>query len=368
MRKISRKNIIGIIIFLVIILVIYLFIKGCNSSNGLVYEYEKASIGDIKKTISVTGRLEVLNSHKVLSKRGGLVTNVYVDFNQKVKKHQLLAKLDTSKIEQTLAKVEAEMERASLDLLSAKRERDGKRNLYKENLISKKDMELAELKYKKVSSLFKQIKVDYKIALKEKDYTRILSPSNGIVISREIEGNTQINSRKILFIIAEDLSKMRLIIHVDESDIGYVKKGQNVQFTVSAYPDNIFTGYITQVRIKPIKVRDIVSYQAIVICKNDNLLLKPGMTATVTVVVSSKSNVLKVPNEAFIVSPIEIKPKHGEKHVWKKSRLSISKLPVEKVDLQCGLVGDNWTEVISGEILENDEILVRIYKSFSIKD
>ena len=367
MQKVSGKKITGIIICFILVLVIYLFIKGCNGSNGLVYEYEKASIGDIKKTISVTGRLEVLNSHKVLSKISGLVTKVYVDFNQNVKKNQLLAKLDTSNIEQTLAKVEAEMERASLDLLSAKREKDGKKNLYKENLISKKGMELAELKYKKISSLFKQIRVDYKIALKKKGYTRILSPSNGIVISREIEGNTQINRKSVLFIIAEDLSKMRLVIHVDESDIGYVKKGQSVHFTVSAYPENNFIGKISQVRIKPIKKREIVSYQAIVTCKNDNLLLKPGMTATVTVVVSSKKNVLRAPSEAFIVSPVEIKSRPGEKYIWKKAKHTVAKLPVKKVRVKCGLVGDNWTEITSGKIIENDEILVRIYKSFSIK-
>ncbi len=364
MFKIKGKKIIFGLILLLITVGIYGFNRGCGKNISLIYRYEKVDKGEVKKTISVAGKLEVLNSHIILSKINGIVKKVYVDFNQHVKKNQLLATLDSSEIDQNITKIEAKMERAALDIAAAMRDLNAKKDLLKDNLISKKGVEQAELNYKKVSSQLHQIRIDHRIMLNKKNYTKIKSPSSGIVITREIDINTPINQNKPLFIIAEDLKKMQLIIHVDESDIGHIKKNQNVSFTVSAFPEKVFNGKISQVRLNPITKAQgqIVCYQSLVTCNNKELLLKPGMTATATVVVSNIKNVLKVSNEAFIVSPVEIEDEITKKFVWKKKSLSLDTLPVERVEVKTGVIGDFNTEIRSKNIKEGDEILIGIQK------
>ncbi len=363
MRKTIKRIIIAAVILILAFILVTQF-RGCGKSLSTIYKYESVARGEIKKTVSVSGKIEVFNSHVVLSKIEGLVNNVYVDYNQKVKKGQLLAKLDTSEIDQSISKMEAQMERVTLDLLSAKRELDAKKDLLKENLVSKRAVEFAELNYKKFATQLNQYRVEHKMIRNKKSYARIVSPSNGIVLSREIEANTPVNQRKVLFIIAEDLKKMRLILQVDESDIGYIKKGQDVKFTVSAFPEKTFSGKISQVRLNPITKSQgqIVSYESLVTCDNNKLLLKPGMTATATVVVYDKKDIIRVPNEAFIVSPVEVDIETIKKYVWRKKGLSMESLPVERIEVKTGITGDFYTEILSENLKEGDEILVGIEK------
>lgn len=368
MSKLNKKNIFSGFIILLIIVIVYSVYKGCGNGSELVYRYEKVSRGEVKKTISVTGRLEILNSYTVISKISGFVKNVYVDFNQRVSRYQLLADLDSTEIDQKLLKIESERERVAFDLLSAQKDLNAKKDMLKENLISERGMELAKLNYQKISSEMKQIENEKKIIEKSRSYTRILSPSAGIIISREIDANIPIPENKVLFVIAEDLSAMRLVIQVDESDIGLIQKGQSVTFTVSAFPEKIFKGSISQVRLNPITNAQIVSYQSIVTCDNAQLLLKPGMTATATVEVSEKKNVLRVPSEAFIVSPVELKEESDKKYVWRKQTLAIGGMPVERVEVKAGLAGDYFTEIISGKVQEGEEILVGIHKKLEVTE
>ncbi len=364
MRKGIKKKIIYIIISCILIYLIYSLFRGCGQNISTVYKYDKASIGEIKKTVSVSGQIEVVNSHIILSKIDGIVKNVYADFNQYVKKDQVLAVLDASEINQKVLKADAERERMALELLSAKKDVDAKKDLLKDNLISEKAVELSELNYKKVATQLNQINVEYKTILMSLSYTKILSPCAGIVVSREVEANTPINQNKVLFIIAEDLKKMQLILQVDESDIGYIKTGQSVQFTVSAFPEKIFNGTISQVRINPVvkPQGQVVSYESIVTCENSELLLKPGMTATATVVVYNKASALRVPNEAFIVSPAETEADTKKKYIWRKKTLSMDKLPVERIEVKTGIMGDFFTEILSNSIREGDSILTGIEK------
>ncbi len=365
MQKIKNKITIKksfIIIIIVIAAITYVLLRSCSKDSGLVYRYEKATIGEVKKTISTTGTLEILDSFLVLSKVNGLVTNVYADFNEYVKKNQLLAALDTTEIDQEILKIDSKRESIAFELLSAKRDLNAKRDMLKDNLISSKGLEQAELEYKKIEIQMKQIQNEYEIVKRNKNYTRILAPVAGVIISKDIQPGVPITQNKTLFTIAEDLKKMRLIIQVDESDIGYIKKDQNVTFTVSAFPEKIFAGYIIQVRLNPIKKEQLVSYQAIVACDNKELLLKPGMTATATVEVAAKKNVLRVPSEAFIVSPVEAANNTEKKYLWKKQALAMDSLPVKKIEVKIGLTGDYFTEVISNKIKEGDEILVGINK------
>ena len=204
--------------------------------------------------------------------------------------------------------------------------------------------------------------MDYNLALKDRDYTRIYSPITGIVISVNVEKDTSISTSTSLILLATSLSKMLLTISIDESDIGAIKNGQQVVFSVSAFPDKKFKGVINQVRINPVKSGGLVTYQALVVCENTELLLKPGMTATATVLIDHKFNVLRVLNQAFLISPVNKNhPNDGKKFLWKKAGISSGK-PYKKTEVKVGLVGDMYTEIIDG-IKAGDEIMIKIQES-----
>ncbi len=360
----KKKTIAGVAALSIIL--IYLIFRGCTGSSDIVYRYAKVTNGDVIKTVSVTGTLDVLNSYRVMSKINGVVNRVLVDFNQVVGKGQLLATVDSTEIDQEMSRVRAQLERARLDLSGAKADIDTKKDLFKENLISRKDLEQAELNYKKIAAQYRQFYVEYEIALRNKNYTRIASPASGIIISMDIKPMDVVAVNKPLFVVVEDLRKMYLTINVDESDIGKIAKGQQVTFTVSAFPGSVFAGKIDQVRLNPTTQQSIVLYQAIVICDNSEMKLKPGMTATATVVVGKKEKVLRVHNEAFIVSPVETKGDFNRQFVWKKRTSVVDELPVKKIGVKTGLVGDVFTEIASDKIKTGDEILVRIEKKFKL--
>jgi HlyD family secretion protein len=155
---------------------------------------------------------------------------------------------------------------------------------------------------------------------------------------------------------------MKLVISVDESDIGKIKKGQHVTFTVSAYPERTFSGTIKQVRMNPVPKGGVVTYQSTVICDNSDLLLKPGMTATVIIEIEKKDNVLHVPNQAFMVSPVPIDVNDRQKYVWKKTEKLLSGLPVERIPISTGLQGDKNTEIIGKKLKIGEKILIKYVK------
>jgi HlyD family secretion protein len=363
-----RRRRLLIIVIAVILFILFLIFRGCGSKIGLVYEYDKITRGEITSTISVIGSLEVLKSYIVTSQIQGNVSRLYVDFNQRVTKNQSLALIDSPGNDQNFMKVKAQMEKADLDLQGAKVELDGKKNLYKDKLISVKEMESAELNYRKILSGVKQIRIDYNIAVKNLSFMKVLSPGSGMIISREIEENTPVGPGKVLFVIAENLQRMKLTINVDETDIGKIKKGMKVYFSVSAYPEKAFEGSIEQVRFNPVRIGEVVAYQSLVMCDNRELLLKPGMTATATVVIGIKKDVIRVPKQAFVVSPIEMKKIPGKRFVWVKDRLAIGKIPLRKVEVKTGLQGDHQDEALSGNLKEGDEVLIGVHKSLESKD
>lgn len=358
-----------ILVVILAVLIIAVIVKSCGVSRNVSYEYEKISRGDIVKTITVSGTLNVLNSYTILSKINGVVNKVPVDFNQVVKKNQLLATIDSTELDQQKMRVLAQLDRAKLDIVGAKMELDSKRDLFKDSLISKKDLEQAELNFQKISAQLQQFRVEYNIVAKNLSYTEILSPASGTVISVLVKPTDLVGMNKPLFVVAEDLKKMYLTIQVDESDIGKINKGQKVSFTVSAFPNNTFEGKIDQVHFNPdTSSTGIVTYQAIIICNNSELLLKPGMTTTATVIVAQKINVKRVQNDAFIVAPRKIETVPGKKFVWRKSRIAVDEIPVEQVEVKTGTVGDTYTEIESESVKIGDEILIRIDKKLKIKD
>jgi len=366
---IGKKKIIIISSAVVILLiVIVLWARSCKQTLNLVYEYEDVTMGEVEKTISVTGTIDLLDSVRVLSKVDGIVEKMYADYNQNVKKGQIMARIDAGDLSLRLQKTEKQLEKARLDLMGIKKDYEGKKSLFEENLISENALELAELEYKKALTSVKQIELDYQNLLKQKRSTRVASPVHGVVMAKEVEEGYPVGVNKIMFIMAKTLNKMKLIIKIDESDIGYVKKGQQVEFTVSAFPAEKFSGTIQQVRFNPINKGGVISYESVVICNNPERSLKPGMTATATVLVEEKKKVLRVPNDAFVVSPVDVEVPRGKKFVWKKKEISMGDLPVEHVEVKTGLTGDFYTEIISKNIEPGDKVLVRLRKKVEAKD
>ncbi len=361
MQKITRKKIIAIVAVFVAILLLWTVIRSCSKGSGEKFEYDKVGVGTVQKSVSATGTLDIKNGQYLVCKTTGTVEKVYVDFNQEVKKGQLLATISAQEVEQKLSKIASQLESVKLELNIAKEDLESKKDLFRENLISEKGMERANSNYKTVLLKYRQAQVDYRITLEQRNNSRIVSPINGIIIAIKIVPNAPVTLNTNTFIIAPTLKIMTLTISIDESDIGTVKKSQDVVFTVSAFPDKSFRGAINEVHLNPVVKGGLVTYDSIVSCENNDLLLKPGMTATATIIVGKKDNVVRVPNQALLVNPGETPLAAAMNVVWRKATRMSGKLPVERVQVEVGLRGDNFTE-IKKNLKKGDQILIKYIK------
>jgi HlyD family secretion protein len=360
MQKITRKKIIAIAACAVAIILLFTFIKSCGKGSADKFEYGTVSVGNVQKTVSATGTVDISNASNLTCKTNGIVEKINVEFNQEVRKGQLLAIISAEEAAQRLAKIAAQLESTKLELTVAKEDLESKKDLFKEGLISDKGMERANYNYKTVFLKYRQIQLDYSLAREQSDNSRIVSPIDGIVIAIKIIQNQPVTLNMPTFVIAPTLKKMKLTISIDESDIGSVNKGQEVTFTVSAFPDKTFNGTINQVHLNPVLKGGLVTYDSIVTCDNKDQLLKPGMTATATIIVGNKDKVLRIPNQALLVNPEE-SATPSTNVVWRKTTKMTGKLPVEKVPVEIGLRGDNFTE-IKGTIKKGDQILIKFIK------
>ena len=358
MQKMMKKRVIVVAVISLAFLALFGIIRSCGRGGEDKYEYSDVTVGKVEKTLSVTGGLDVSNTYSLLSKAAGIIEKVYVDYNQEVKKGQVLASIEASSVDEQLAKLGAQLESMKLEMVIAKEDLESKKSMYKDNLISQKGMERAEMNYKSSQLRYKQTLIDYEYARVQKGYTRITAPIDGIVIQKNVSPNQPVTVNSMLFILVPSLKQMNLTISIDESDIGLIKKDQGVVFTVSAFPDKTFKGTINQVRINPIVKGGLVTYESLVVCDNRDQLLKPGMTATATIEISKKENVLRVPNQALIVNPGGGQSDNEKNIVWRKIDKLSGKLPVEKVPVEIGLRGDNFTE-IKKNLKKGDRILIK---------
>ena len=287
-----------------------------NRENGVQFKTVKVSRGEIRATVTATGTVSAVTTVLVGTQVSGTIKQIFVDFNSPVKKGQLLAQIDPAlseaKVAQTRANLkaaEANVEKAEAALQDAERTLERNRTLFARNFIARSDLDSAETN--RVSALAQlnltKAQVEQqRAALKQEEtnlnYTRILSPVDGIVISRNVDiGQTVAASFQTptLFSIAQDLTRMQIDTNVDEADIGKVKVGQSVQFTVDAYPDHTFSGRVSEIRNAPTTIQNVVTYNVIVKVANPELKLKPGMTANVSIVTAVERNILTIPNAAL---------------------------------------------------------------------
>ncbi len=359
-----------IIILLIIIPVVSGIVFYSQQSKKIKYISEPVKERTITQIVEATGTIEPVNTVDIGSQVSGLINEIYVDYNSEVKKGQLLAQIDTSlfeaQLQQSLANINnAKASLAQNQAVLAYDEKTYKRykNLYARNLVSKDDVDSAEAAYKsdlaKVSAskaAIMQAKANYDTASANMRYTRIVSPVDGIVISKEVEvGQTVAASFQTptLFTVAEDLNKMRIETSVSEADIGKVKEGQEVQYTLDGYPDSVFKGVVTQVRLSPTTESNVVTYVVIIEVENDEGKLMPGMTANVSIITDKKEHVLTVPNGALKFTLADNKQKYEHKGIWIKQKNK----PV-RITIDTGVSDDSYTEIISKEIKAGDEVYI----------
>lgn len=336
------------------------------------YRTEKAGRGDIVMTVTSTGTVNPVTTVLVGTQVSGTIKEIFVDFNSPVKKGQLIARIDPALFEAQVSQARANvmsaranLEKAEATLVDSKRTMERNKELFLKNLIARSDFDTAETNYEtakaSVSAARAQVtqtEAALQVAETNLHYTKIVSPVDGIVVSRSVDvGQTVAASFQTptLFSIAQDLTKMQIDANVDESDIGNIAVGQDVEFIVDAYPDITFKGRVWQVRNAPITVQNVVTYDAVIEVDNPALKLKPGMTANVSIIVAVKKDVLRIPNAALRVKPSEKVAQTPEKKgpgVWISEKGQL-----KRVSVSLGISDGSYTEVVSGELAEGHEVV-----------
>lgn len=366
-----KKIFVTFLILIILILTYFIFIK--NKNSNIKFITEKVSRGEIVETVTATGTVNPVTTVLVGTQVSGTIKNIFVDFNSPVKKGQLIALIDPApfeaQVEQARANLlsaKANLLKAQATLLDTKRTYERYKELLERNLISQSDLDTAETNYEVAKSQvdsamaqLKQTEATLKYHETNLEYTRIISPVNGIVISRNVDvGQTVAASFQTptLFTIAQDLTKMQIDTNVDEADIGKIKEGQNVEFTVDAYPDIIFKGKVSQVRNAPITVQNVVTYDVVIKVDNPDLKLKPGMTANVSIIIERKDNVLRIPNSALRFK-LQDSNEISKKDIKGPGVWILTNGKPEYIKLVTGISDGTYTEVIKGSIKEGQEVI-----------
>lgn len=262
----------------------------------------RVQLGDMVIAVTATGTLQAVTTVQVGSQISGAISALFADFNDHVKKGQVLAQIDPTFLKAQVAQAEADLDKASTSAELAKRQYERSESLFQGNMVSEADRDANQAAYEQTKSEIKSAQANLDRMKTNLAYATIISPIDGVVISRDIDiGQTVAASLQAptLFTIAQDLTKMEVKTSVDEADIGKVQEGQLATFTVDAYPERNFEGRVKQIRLAPEVEQNVVSYNVILEVSNPEMLLKPGMTANVTIEIQRRNNVLKVPSAAL---------------------------------------------------------------------
>jgi len=336
------------------------------SSSGKKSDNQFATVavtrGDISRVVTATGEIKPLNTIKVGSQVSGLIEKIYVDFNDRVTKGQVLLTIDPSVLQATVDEAKAALDSAEAQLRFDRAEYNRNKSLFAEGFIARSELEQAETRFKTSEQTVLRNKSQYDRAMTNLGYATITSPVDGIVISRKVDrGQTVAASFQApeLFEIAEDLSKMQIETSVSEADIGMVKEGQKVTFTVDAFPTQTFEGDVRQIRLSPTSTSNVVVYIVIIDVDNSDMRLKPGMTAFVTIEVDTRKDVWKAQNSAFLLRSFDwIVPDAGDKRP--RDYLAVlragNRQPI-LVSYKRGLASSTETEILSDDIQEGDRII-----------
>ena len=361
MKRVNKKvwYAIGV---LVVILIAWSMLRGGKKEEKVSFETIKVEKKNIHTSITATGTIEPVTSVTVGTQVSGIVSKLYVDYNSVVKKGQVIAELDRTNLISELNTAKANLASSESSMAYEKANYNRYKTLYDKGLVSADEYESALLSYRKAMEDVNTKRESVKKAQTNLGYATITSPIDGVVLSKSVEeGQTVAASFNTpeLFSIAQDLTDMRVIADIDEADIGGVKEGQRVSFTVDAFPDDHFEGQVTQVRQQATTESNVVTYEVVISAPNKELKLKPGLTANVTIFTMEKNDVMAVPSKALRFIPTEallekgqtISDCEGDHKVW---TLENNTFKAHKVEI--GTSNGVMTEIISG-IPEGMEIL-----------
>ena len=314
MKKIGKKGWIGIGVIAVLI-VAWFLLRGGKKEEKVSFDTAKVENTNIQTSITATGTIEPVTSVTVGTQVSGIVSKLYVDYNSVVKKGQVIAELDRTNLISELNTARANLSSAQSTAAYELSNYNRYKTLYDKGLVSADEYESALLSYQKAKEQVNTSRESVQKAQTNLGYATITSPIDGVILSKSVEeGQTVAASFNTpeLFVIAQDLTNMRVIADIDEADIGGVKEGQRVTFTVDAFPDDSFEGAVTQVRQQATTESNVVTYEVVISAPNKDLKLKPGLTANVTIFTLEKNNVLAVPSKALRFIPNEAFLKKGE--------------------------------------------------------
>lgn len=365
MKKLRISKIWIAVVVIVIVAVAAWAMSGGKKEEDINFKEEKVALKTLQNSVTATGTIEAVTSVTVGTQVSGIVNKLYVDYNSQVKKGQVIAELDKTNLlsELNTAKANLASAQSSLNYQAANMERY--KTLYKKGLVSTDEYENALLTYRQAKEQVASSKENVQRAQTNLGYATITSPIDGTVISKSVEeGQTVAASFNTpeLFTIAKDLTNMQVVANVDEADIGGVKEGNRVTFTVDAYPDDTFEGTVKQVRLEATTTNNVVTYEVVISAPNADLKLKPGLTANVTIYTQERSGVLAVANKALRFTPtketvgkdMKIVDCKGKNKVWTLNGNTLTAHPVTI----CQTDGIN-TEITKG-LKQGDKIVTEI--------
>ena len=351
----KKKLIICISVAIAIIAAVTIFMRSNKRQPiTIIYETAKVERATISNSVTATGTIEPVNKVEVGTQVSGIISKIYVDYNSIVKKGQVIAELDKINLESELASAKA-------NLASSKSELDYQETNYKRikalhdrGFISDDDFDIADLSYKKAKEAYLVQLQTVQKAQTNLGYATITSPIDGVVLSKDVEEGQTVAasfSTPTLFTIARDLTDMQVVANVDEADIGNVRDGQRVTFTVDAFPDDTFEGRVKQVRQQGEEESNVVTYEVVISAPNNDLKLKPQLTANVNIYTEEIENVVSVPAKALRFSPSKEMMNDGEKikdcnatnKLWIKETNILKAYPVKT-----GITNGIRTQILEG--------------------
>lgn len=304
MRKLSKVWLIvaGVII---IALAVYT-LSGSKKKEEISFETVAVAPANIMNSITATGTIEPVTSVTIGTQVSGIVSKLYVDYNSVVKKGQVIAELDKTNLMSQLNTAKTQLATAQSQLSYQTTNYNRYKTLYQKGLVAADEYDNAKLSYTQVKEQVVSAKEEVQRAQTNLGYATITSPIDGVVLSKSVEEGQTVAasfSTPELFTIAQDLTNMQVVADVDEADIGDVKEGERVTFTVDAYPDDTFEGEVKQVRQEATTTNNVVTYEVVISAPNADLKLKPGLTANVTIYTAERKGVLSVPSKALRFTP-----------------------------------------------------------------
>lgn len=370
LQNLKKKKVIIPLAGIIILGGIYVY---SAQTHKVKYRTRKLEACTITQVVEASGTINPVNIVSVGSTVSGLMKEIYVDFNSEVKKGQLLAQIDPANfqasVDQNRAQInnaEANLAKLNAQMVMAEKTYRRCKNLYAKNFIARSELDQAESDYlaQKASvgaqrASIAQARANYNTAMTNLGYTKIIAPVDGTIISRDIDVGQPVAASfqaPELFKIAQDLTKMQIEVNVSEADIGKVKEGQEVEYTLDGYPDSIFHGEVTQVRLDSTVTSNVVTYTVIVSVSNEDLKLKPGMTANVSIITSRNKDVMCAPSIALKFTPETDGQRYKNQGIW-----ILENGKPHRIDIKQGVSDDANVEIISQKLKIGDEIIVESF-------